>query len=279
MGRVGPLTVRISPLGTAWDRLNFFLRTKNRGPFRTGGPSGRAPGRGTNLKFQIGDLRGGKVPDFWCLRKYMMSRRLWAIYAFFDPFLSQKSLISRRLQGFRGKISQQAEPAPNFKRARGSFRTGTKVWGARARSRQDVLAGPGLSPIRFLTQSRRDAKTQRQAEPAPGISDGEMKIRIKIEDIAEVLTGGRGGLRVAAYRSCGEPTGGSGSESQRLRVSRRSAADPLNLLRIMPAKGVTSVTAIFAQRPIGNCVAAVKLCGSHFLFACSSGAIRQSRKV
>ncbi len=69
----------------------------------------------------------------------------------------------------------------------------------------------------------------------------------RITGQAEVLTGRAEGLRVALYRSCGEPTGGSVSESQRLRVSRRSAADPLNLLRIMPAKGVTSVTATFSS--------------------------------
>jgi hypothetical protein len=35
MGRVGPLTVRLGPGGTAWERINFFS-----------GPSGRAPKMG-----------------------------------------------------------------------------------------------------------------------------------------------------------------------------------------------------------------------------------------
>jgi hypothetical protein len=63
--------------------------------------------RGTNLKFQIGDFGGWKAPDYWCLRKCLIFRRLGPICTFFDPFLSWKSLISRRLQEFQGKISHE----------------------------------------------------------------------------------------------------------------------------------------------------------------------------
>jgi hypothetical protein len=67
--------------------------------------------RGTNLKFQIGDLRGQKAPSVWRLRKYKISRQLGPFYAFLTPFLSHKDLISRRLQRNRRKISQQGASA------------------------------------------------------------------------------------------------------------------------------------------------------------------------
>jgi hypothetical protein len=326
---------RIDNLNKVMNCIFHWREARGMGPegdvfelvsFRTG--AGRKS-RGTNLKFQIGDFRGRKGPDFACLWKHLIFRRLRSFWAFFGLFLSQKGLISRRLQGFRGKIShqrpeyeltqrrkdaetqRQAEPALDVKIATILLDGQYPCYGARPEARGAEVRNAGQKQVAkfvprcpgsdFLTQRRKGAETRRAESDAwrrvttlnnclffeskrslhPASRMGRLRLGSKLglrgeeEGCSAVLTRRTGGLRVAAYRSCGEPTGGSESESQRLRVSRRSAADPLNLLRIMPAKGVTSVTAIFAQRPIGNCVAALKLCGSHFLFADSSGAIRE----
>ena len=94
-----------------------FAARRHKGPARRGCyPKWRQPAvaretRGTNLKFQIGDFREEKAPDFWCLRKHMISRRLGPFSMFFTPFLSQKGLISRRLRrkGTKDFFSQRTQ--------------------------------------------------------------------------------------------------------------------------------------------------------------------------
>ena len=68
------------------------VKSLKRETVTTGSPSGRAP---------------GFAQAIWIFRyKHMISRRLGASSAFFNPFLSQKGLISRQLRGFARKNSQ-----------------------------------------------------------------------------------------------------------------------------------------------------------------------------
>jgi hypothetical protein len=86
----------------------FYYGIARRGCYpKTTAASGCA--RETNLKFQIGDFRGGKAPDFLCRCKYMISRRLEPFSTFFTPFLSHKGLISRRLRKKQGLFESDAE--------------------------------------------------------------------------------------------------------------------------------------------------------------------------
>jgi hypothetical protein len=81
------------------------VKSLKRETVTTGGPSGLAPGswcRGENV-WAHQEIRPTKK---MCWHKHMISRRLGASSTFFNPFLSQKSLISRRLWGFAWKNSR-----------------------------------------------------------------------------------------------------------------------------------------------------------------------------
>jgi hypothetical protein len=67
-----------------------------------------------------------------------------------------------------------------------------------------------------------------------------------------VLTGPVAQPSVTKVEVAGSQPAVPTAESRRLRVSRRRAADPLNLLRIMPAKGATNVAVNFSFPTVGR---------------------------
>jgi hypothetical protein len=89
-----------------------------------------------------------------CRHKYMIFRRLGPFSTFFAPFLNHKGLISRRLQGMRGKISHEGSVLAHghdacIQNVRDSSPRLLRVQGA-----ANVPAGPALFRVQlFLGRS------------------------------------------------------------------------------------------------------------------------------